>query len=89
MKKLIKLYCIPLLLTSILSLSTNAQTTSGNNYGRAGAEIKSEKKREKERRKRETKAEKKSNQMETDAQHGWLFKKKKRKKIPAKSESVR
>jgi hypothetical protein len=89
MKKLIKLYCIPLLLTGVFSLSANAQTTSGNNYGQAESEIKSEKKREKERRKRETKAEKKSNQMETDAQHSWLFKKKKRKKSPAKSESVR
>jgi hypothetical protein len=80
MKKIVKLYILPLMLTLIFAAPAEAQMAS-NNYEQAQKQVSSEKKREKSRRKREKKAEKNSEQaMSNDAQHGWLFSKKRTKK---------
>ncbi|HEX8515311.1 MAG TPA: hypothetical protein VF868_03870 [Bacteroidia bacterium] len=78
MKK-ISNYILSFILISVFSLPADAQT-SANNYDQAQAQLKSEKQMEKSRRKRERKAEKSNTgQLSNDAQHGWLFKKKRKK----------
>jgi hypothetical protein len=84
MKALLSVFIIPLFF--LYSMPCKAQSSSSGGE-QAQSEMKSEQKREKQRRKRASKSEQRSDQVSTTPQHGWLFKKKRRKNAP-KSESV-
>jgi hypothetical protein len=86
MKTLVKYYMLPLLLIIVFSMPAAAQQKSpSDTYQQAQTEMKSEQKKEKKKRKKERKLEKEAGgNVNDNAQHGWLFKKKRKKKIENK-----
>lgn len=84
MKNLKLIYILFFLMVITFEAPVKAQSTSGGEQ--AQSELKQEQKREKGRRNTEKKAEEKSDNVKTSPQHGWLFKKKRKKKA-AQTES--
>jgi ABC-type microcin C transport system permease subunit YejB len=86
MRTIITLYILPLILSCLFTKTVMAQQKApGDTYQQAQAEMKSEQKREKKKRKKERKLEKAAGgSANDDAQHGWLFAKKRKKKMDRK-----
>jgi hypothetical protein len=86
MKTLIKYYMLPLFLLIVFSMPAAAQQKSpSDTYQQAQSEMRSEQKKEKKKRKKERKLEKEAGGSVNDnAQHGWLFNKKRKKKMENK-----